>query len=392
MEDKWNALIDANCKLPPIHKGKLNSYTYAVKDVFEIEGHIASAGNPDWKRTHLPAHSTATVVKKLLLNGAELIGKTHTDELMYSLDGKNYFYGTPVNPRAVERIPGGSSSGSAVAVAAGLVDFSIGTDTGGSVRIPASYCGIYGFRPSHNAISINGVIPLAESFDTVGVMANDIEIISDVAEVLLEQPSHHSENFTTMIFPREVWDMVEIPIQESKEKVDLPHLSREELLISDEGLQAWMETFRILQGFEIWRNHGDWIRDVQPQFGPGIYERFQWAKTITKEQVEEAKQYKEKINKNIKEKLGKDSIMVIPTSPNVAPLLKTADEALLTHRQKLLMMTSIAGLNGLPQISTPWLEVGNAPVGLSFLAAKGQDKRLIRFVKQFFQELSGRKV
>ncbi|MGN8647207.1 amidase [Gracilibacillus sp. HCP3S3_G5_1] len=383
MEDKWRAFIDQHCKIPPKEKGKLYPYTFCVKDVFEVEGFVASAGNPYWKETHLPADSNAVSVERLLESGAELVGKTHTDELMYSLNGENYFYGTPINPAAPTRIPGGSSSGSAVAVAAGLVDFSLGTDTGGSVRIPSSYCGIYGFRPSHNAISLQGVIPLAESFDTVGIMARDIEIISKVTEILLERSNDGHANFTRLLFPKEVWELVESPIKEAKRKIDLPHFDSKEIEISEDGLESWMETFRILQGYEIWKNHGEWIEAVKPEFGPGILERFQWTKTLTEESVIQAQQKRASINRNLGHHLGKETIIVIPTSPNVAPLLKTEGEALQVHRQKLLQMTSIAGLNELPQLSIPWIEIEGAPVGLSFIAAKGEDKRLIEFVRSF---------
>ncbi len=102
-----------------------------------------------------------------------MVGKAITDELTYSLNGENIHYGTPVNPKAPGRIPGGSSSGSAVAVAGELADFALGTDCGGSVRAPASFCGIYGMRPSHGRISTAGVFRLAPRFDTVGWFARD---------------------------------------------------------------------------------------------------------------------------------------------------------------------------------------------------------------------------
>lgn len=168
MKDHWNAFVDSNLNIKPLGVGPLNGLTFAVKDVFEIKDYANTAGNPDWYRTHFPASRNAPVVDALLQQGAFLIGTTHTDELMYSLNGENFHYGTPVNPHAHNRIPGGSSSGSAVATASRLVDFALGTDTGGSVRIPSSYCGLFGFRPTHGFVNIDGVIPLAKSFDTVG--------------------------------------------------------------------------------------------------------------------------------------------------------------------------------------------------------------------------------
>ena len=143
--------------------GPLAGLTMAVKDVYEIAGHRTGNGNPVWLETHPAAEQTASSVQRLLDAGARMVGKTHTDELAYSLNGENRHYGTPTNAKAPGRIPGGSSSGSAAAVSGGLVDFALGTDCGGSVRLPSSYCGIYGIRTSHGLIPADGIIPLAAS-------------------------------------------------------------------------------------------------------------------------------------------------------------------------------------------------------------------------------------
>jgi amidase len=185
MEMNWNAFIDKDVKREGANAGILAGKTFAVKDVFAVKGHTNSAGNPNWLKTAQQATSDSPSIAKLLAAGADLHGMAVTDELMYSLNGENVHYGTPVNPYGADRVPGGSSSGSAVAVAAKLTDFAIGTDTGGSIRIPSSYCGIYGFRPSHGAVDISGVIPLAESFDTVGWMARDVGLLKDIGTVLL---------------------------------------------------------------------------------------------------------------------------------------------------------------------------------------------------------------
>lgn len=157
---------------PPTHRQKqqppLHGLTFAVKDIFDMSGHVTGFGNPDWARTHAPAAGTSPVVLATLAAGATSVGKTVMDEMAYSINGENAHYGTPTNPCAPDRVPGGSSSGSAVAVAANLVDFSLGTDTGGSVRVPAAYCGIFGLRPSHGLVSTENVIPMAQMFDTVG--------------------------------------------------------------------------------------------------------------------------------------------------------------------------------------------------------------------------------
>src|SRR6187401_2279204 len=159
-------------------QGPLAGLTFGLKDIYDIAGHKTGFGSPDWLGTHEVASRTASVATRLLGAGATMVGKTHTEEMAFSLTGKNAHYGTPLNPAAPGRIPGGSSSGSASAVAGHLVDFAIGSDTGGSVRAPASFCGIYGIRPTHGRIALDGVCPLAPMFDTCGWFARDPEMLA----------------------------------------------------------------------------------------------------------------------------------------------------------------------------------------------------------------------
>ena len=154
----------------------MQGLTFAAKDdLFDIAGYVTGCGNPDWARTHDPATKTASAIERQVSAGASLAGKTHTNELAYSLNGENHSYGTPINTLAPDRVPGGSSGGSASAVAAGLPDFALGTDTGGSVRVSASYCGLYGIRPDARSIAIDGCMPLAPDFDTVGWFARSAQ-------------------------------------------------------------------------------------------------------------------------------------------------------------------------------------------------------------------------
>ncbi|KZV37390.1 ABC transporter G family member 28 [Dorcoceras hygrometricum] len=196
---------------PSPHQLPLTNLTFAVKDIFDVEGYVTGFGNPDWVRTHSVATSTAPVIMELLYAGAKCVGKTVMDEMAYSINGENIHYGTPVNPRAEDRVPGGSSSGSAVAVGAMLVDFSLGTDTGGSVRVPASYCGIYGFRPSHGIISTSGVIPMSQSFDTVGWFARDPVILSQVGKILLRLQDYDLAKLGRVIIAEDCFKLLNIP-------------------------------------------------------------------------------------------------------------------------------------------------------------------------------------
>ena len=166
--------------------GRLDGLTFAVKDLIDVAGTATGGGNPDWLASHAAAAARRRWSTAALAAGARLVGKTVTDELAFSLEGENAHYGTPVNPACPERLPGGSSSGSAVAVAAGLVDFALGTDTGGSVRVPASFTGVFGFRPTHGRVSTQGVVEFAPSYDTVGWFARTADVLNLVGETLLD--------------------------------------------------------------------------------------------------------------------------------------------------------------------------------------------------------------
>ncbi|MEN3752616.1 amidase family protein [Mangrovibacter sp. SLW1] len=167
--------------------GPLAGLTFAVKDLFDVEGYPTGGGNPHILAMSGIRKQTAPAVQQLLDNGAQFIGKTHTNEMAFSMSGHNYHYGTPVNGAAPERIPGGSSSGSASAVSNQCCDFALGTDTGGSVRTPASYCGLFGIRPTHGRISLAGCQPLAESMDTCGWFAREAAVFAAVGDVLLPE-------------------------------------------------------------------------------------------------------------------------------------------------------------------------------------------------------------
>ncbi|WP_066157874.1 amidase [Halalkalibacter krulwichiae] len=385
MNDTFHAFINEELEIEPISKGALSGRKFAVKDVFEVKGQVASAGNPDWLRTHKPSGIHAMVIQQLLHAGAKLKGMTITDELMYSLNGENYHYGTPRNPRAPGRIPGGSSSGSAVAVSAGLVDFALGTDTGGSVRVPAAYCGIYGIRPSHGAVPIDGVIPLAESFDTVGWFAQDSELLLRVGRQLIKQKHPTSSRpFSNLLFGTDAWDLVDIKSR-STLSVGINALlntaeRNEWVQIAEEGLMEWASCFRTLQGREIWNNHRKWINEVKPHFGPDIKERFEWASTLTETDQKKAEQQRIKVQSRLHELLGDDTLLIIPTTPGEAPFCQLSGEEIEKRRSQTMQLSCIAGLAGFPQVAIPLKNENGLPLSLSIIAGKKQDLRLLEWV------------
>lgn len=362
--------------LPGARSGPLAGLRFAAKDIFDVEGFRSCCGNPDWLRTHGPAPSNATALQALLGAGAELVGKTQMDELAYSINGENHFYGTPINPRNPDRIPGGSSSGSAVAVAAGLVDFAMGTDTAGSVRLPASYCGIYGFRPTHGSVPIEGCMPLAPSYDTVGWFARDLATLERVGRALL--PLRASARPARLLIASDAFGLARDAVRAAL----APHAAGlcagfarfEEVALSQEGLLAWQRTMRVVQGHEVWQAHGEWIARAKPAFGPGTRERIQWASTIAREDALAASARREEISRRL-DALLDDAVLCIPTVPFVAPLRRapTAEQ----DRTDALSLLCVASLGRLPQITIPVATAEGCQVGLSLIAARGADLALL---------------
>ena len=362
-------------------RGPLAGLTFGVKDLFHIAGARTGFGQPDWLRTHEPATETADVVRRLLDAGADLLGKTHTDELAYSLTGENVHYGTPINARDPRRIPGGSSSGSAAAVAGGLVDLALGSDCGGSVRLPASYCGILGIRPTHGRVSLRGAIPFGPSFDVAGWFARDPEVFERVGGVLLEGGSVPCTP-RRLVVVRDAFALVEPRVRAAlRPAVDrcAAHLAAcAEVAVSPDGLPAWFETFRVLQAAEIWANHGAWITRTKPRLGPGIKERFAWASGVTSAQVAAAKARRTAIVRHLERAIGPDDVLCLPTSPRIAPFRNTAIDTIeIEYRHQAMCLLCIAGLGGLPQISLPLAELDGVPLGLSLVGRRGTDEALL---------------
>ena len=382
MKDPFHAFIDENWRAAPTQEGVLTGKSFAVKDIYDIAGHVSSFGNPDWLRTHDAALTNAPVIEKLLEAGANGFGIAHTVEMAFSLIGHNPHFGTPLNPNALDCDPGGSSNGSAAAVAGSLVDFALGSDTGGSVRIPASHCGIYGLRPTHNRIALEGILPLSNSLDTIGWFARDPKLMRQVGQVLLPKWKQPSQKINLM-YPIELWDQATEEVQSIFSSM-LDVLSElfggiEKVNLADENnpMADWFIPFRNAQGWEIWNNHKDWVNKENPSFGDGVDERMKWVSTITENERDAGIELRENISRKLKSILAEDGIFVFPTSPDGAPLRDQDTEAMEAFRFNALRMTSVSGLTGTPQITIPFGQVGGRPVGLSFLGWRGQDEKLL---------------
>ncbi|CAN4125148.1 unnamed protein product [Withania somnifera] len=196
---------------PPASRLSLSGLTFAIKDNIDVKEYVTGFGSPEWKRTHEVATKTAMLVCALLKNGSTCVGKTIMDEFGLGITGENVRYGTPTNPKWPSHIPGGSSSGSAVAVAAELVDFSLGTDTTGCIRVPAAFCGVFGFRPSHGAVSTIGVLPVSQSLDSIGWLARDPSVLRQVGHVLLQIPSVETKRTRCFIIADDLFQLYKVP-------------------------------------------------------------------------------------------------------------------------------------------------------------------------------------
>lgn len=363
--------------------GPLAGLSFGAKDIYDIAGHRTGFGSPEWLETHAAATRTALAVQALLDAGADMVGKTHTDELTYSLNGENAHYGTPVNVNAPGRIPGGSSSGSAAAVAGGLVDFALGSDTGGSVRAPASFCGIYGMRPTHGRVSLEGACPLAVSFDTCGWFARDAALLEKVGHVLLGESTAAAPG--PLLLAEDAFGLagsaVAAALQPGVERVQALRGRARPVTVSEEGLPQWFQVFRALQGAEAWAQHGEWVKRVRPRLGPGVKERFEWAATIQPDEVEAGKRRREQITRRMDELLAGDAVLVLPTLPGIAPRRNTPPAELDDFRSFAMSLLCIAGLARLPQVSLPLGSVNGCPVGLSLVARRGGDTMLLAMAK-----------
>lgn len=389
MNDTLGAFCDETIRLPGATSGPLAGLSFGAKDVFDIAGHRTGAGSPDWLRTHPPAQTTASAVLKVVAAGATLVGKTQTDELTFSLNGENAHYGTPHNPNAPGRIPGGSSSGSASAVAGELVEFALGTDTGGSVRLPASYCGITGFRPTHGRVPNDHVVPLAPSFDTVGWFARDAGVLQRVGRVLLDSQDPGSEP-STLLLAGDAFDLVcsnaRPALSHAAEGVAEHMASVRKITLFNDGPDAWMECFRRLQGLEIWRRHGAWVRRTRPAFGADIKARFEWAASLNPGTAESDSAIRQGITRHLDELLGSDRILCIPTSPSIAPLKNTAGVELEKFRQRALSLLCVAGLARLPQVSLPLASHDDCPLGISLVGPRNSDEQLLALAARLMEQ------
>ena len=370
--------------------GSLTGLTFMVKDLFEVKGHKTGNGSPDFLKHNKESTKTAPLIQKLLDSGASLTGMTICDEFFYSLTGINAHYGSPLNVRATGRMAGGSSSGSAASVAASLCDFSIGSDTGGSVRVPAAFCGLFGIRPTHGEIELTGATAMAPSFDTPGWFAREVDLLEKIGDVLLpdleEDISKTKLHIATDAF-NQATDEVMVELFSVCERLEDKMPFNKSIIINNDDYLKWREAFRIIQAYEIKSTTLKWVKAYQPNLGPGIKERFEMADKINEEEYQNAEKIRQSVCNRMDEILGENSVFLIPTAPVIAPLISTPANELETFRQNTMALTCISGLTGVPQITMPVSEYSGCPIGLSIIGKRRTDKMLLKLASEITRKL-----
>ncbi len=381
MTDSVNAFVPGmEFRIEGASGGPLTGLTFAAKDLFDVAGYPTGGGNPDWQRQNPVPERHAWAVQTLLDAGATLIGKTVTDEVSLGILGENAFDGTPVNSAAPDRVPGGSSSGSAAAVAAGLCDLALGTDTGGSVRVPASFCGLYGIRPTHGRLDLSGMLPQAPSSDTTGWFARDAGTFARAAEVLFGEPAPEALP-TRLIVATDAFGFAEPETRAAlRPLVDrLGALVGEvsEDIMAPPGLSVWGRAQRTLQPAEAWATFKDWIERDNPRFAFNVARGLIMGADMPEGELAWARLMRREARARLEHLLPHGTILCLPTTPFPAPKKNLPLPEQNGLREQILCLCAHGGLAGLPQLNIPGAHVDGAPVGLSIMAARGADMTLV---------------
>ncbi|MBM3559809.1 MAG: amidase [Alphaproteobacteria bacterium] len=365
--------------------GPLAGRVAAVKDLYDIAGEKTGGGSPEWLETAKPAARHSAVVEKLLAAGATIAHRTIADEFFFSLTGTHSRYTIPVNVRAPGRVPGGSSSGSAAAMAAGLCDFAMGSDTGGSVRIPASFCGVFGIRPTHGRVDLTGGMAMAPSLDTGGWFTDDAGLFATIGDVLLDHRKVGGR-IAHVSIAADAFALADPAVRGAHEgflarAADLlPRTS--DITLASDGYADWRAAFRNVQAHEVMALYGAWAAQRRPAFNPSVGDRFRYATAVTDAMKAEADAMRARVRAHIHGLVPPGSVVCLPTAPTIAPLRDASEAELESFRMATLALTCPAGLAGLPQVTLPAVRVDGCPAGLSFIGWAGGDEALLGLARR----------
>ncbi|MEJ0020225.1 MAG: amidase [Acetobacteraceae bacterium] len=381
MSDAVNAFVPGpRLTIEGAAAGPLHGLTFAAKDLFDVAGHPTGGGNHDWARAHPIPTRHAWAVQTLLDAGATLVGKTVTDEVSLGILGENAFDGTPLNTQAPDRVPGGSSSGSAAAVAAGLCDTALGTDTGGSVRVPSSFCGLYGIRPTHGRLDLSGMLPQAPTSDTTGWFARDAATFARVSSVLLGEAISAALP-TRLIVAVDAFGFADPAVAAAlRPMVDrlaaLVGEMRDEVM-APPGLSVWARAQRTLQPVEAWQTFRPWVERDNPRMAFNVARGLVLGATIGEAERGWADLMRQEARGRLAYLLPPGTILCLPTTPFPAPKKGLPLPVLGPLRDRISCLCSHGGLTGVPQVNLPGATVDGLPVGLSIVGGRGSDAALV---------------
>lgn len=393
--DSSGSLVE-RLDIPPLRSGALDGLRFTVKDNIDLAGHRTSYGSPAWRDAHpAPVHN-ALCVDQVLAAGGRCVGKVVADEFTYSLDGESVFFGTPRNAKAPDRVPGGSSSGSAASVANGLADFSLCTDSGGSIRVPASLCGLWGMRPSLHRISEAGVLPFQPSVSTVGVLAGRFDVLDAAMRVLLNAATGAEALPDRLLVLQDALEVAEAEVRQQAEKAlerlaGKTGLAVEPVRFADIvgaplDLKACnRDGLRDLQTAEFQNTVGNWIETGHPELGATFALAYGNVRGFDRLAAMDAINRCAWFFRTINAFFGARTLLSFPTTPTVAPKKGSLDtlEAVMGFYEPTMTITAFSGVARLPEISAPLMTVDACPVGLSFVAGHGRDEFLLAAVREW---------
>jgi aspartyl-tRNA(Asn)/glutamyl-tRNA(Gln) amidotransferase subunit A len=383
-----------------ISLGPRDGAIVSIKDLFDVAGEVTRAGSKVVAEEGKPAERDAPVVRRLRASGAIIVAKTNMTEFAFSGVGMNPHYGTPGNPADRARIPGGSTSGGAVAVADGMCEIAIGSDTGGSTRIPGALCGLVGFKPSRQRISIAGVFPLAASIDSVGPIARSVADCAKTDAVMA------GDDFAALepapLAGLRIGIAQGAPLENLDEAVAkrfpqaIDRLEKAGCRLSNEKLAPLEGQARVngrggVQPVEAFALHRDRLDRRGADIDPNVRGRLERARSIG------AADYIDMVNERavliaaMDARLADIDVLALPTTPIVAPTIAemTAPDVFARKNAMLLRNTSIANFFDLCAISLPLPREGGLPTGLMLFVRNGHDRRLFRIAAAIERLLAG---
>jgi amidase len=380
--------------LPPLREGVLDGLRFTVKDNIDLAGYRTSYGNPSWRDGHVTPVHNALCVDQLLAAGARCIGKVVADEFTYSLDGESFYFGTPRNAKAPDRVPGGSSSGSAASVAGGAANFSLCTDSGGSIRVPASLCGIWGMRPSLHRVSEAGVLPFQPSVSTVGVLADHFDVLDRAMRVLLNDDTANISAPKRIVVLQDALEIADTAVRDQAETalqriadrnaITIEPVRFAQIVGEDIALSACnLGGLRDLQTAEFQSTVGNWIEACKPELGATFAMAYENVRTFNRVTALDNIANCARLFRLINAFFTGDTVVCFPTTPKIAPLKGSLNtlEAVVDFYDPTMTITAFSGVARLPEISSPLLTIEGCPVGLSFVAGHYQDEFLLNALK-----------